>query len=186
MLKLQHNILCIAIGLCKQFLANVKLDQEHRHSTITTSICCACFQFNVVSCVHVECLDEPRHVGVCAAGSLQTITLLSIPQDIRKHNVGTANIISRLTVVVIANVGRNLVCASCVTWTTVNTSLILFIPSCVCPYMVTWTAMKYRQSIKVNLTNVGTSLNIWLKCIGALLLISSHLSTHLLVADGSM
>ena len=29
-----------------------------------------------------SCIGEPRHVGVCTAGSLHTITLLPIPQAI--------------------------------------------------------------------------------------------------------
>ena len=37
-------------------------------------------QFNVLSGGLAECLDEPRHVGVCAAESFTTATLLSIPQ----------------------------------------------------------------------------------------------------------
>ena len=35
-------------------------------------------------------------------------------------------------------------------------NIILIIPSCTCPYMVTRIAVKYRQSIKVNLVYVGT------------------------------
>ena len=37
-------------------------------------------QFNVLSGGLIECLEEPWHVGVCAAGSLTTTTLLPIPQ----------------------------------------------------------------------------------------------------------
>ena len=37
-------------------------------------------QFNVLSGGLIECLDEPWHVGVCAAGSPTPTTLLSIPQ----------------------------------------------------------------------------------------------------------
>ena len=195
MMFLTNKCICIKKALtlmhvqnASVFSANVKLNQEHRHSTMTTSIRCACFQFNAVSCVFVECLDEPWHVGVCAAGSLQTTTLLSIPQDIREHKIrSTGNITPRFTVVVIANVGRNLVCASCVTWTSGRIDRILVIPNCVCPYMVTRIAMKYRQSIKVHLVYVRTiASRVWLKCIRSSFLISSHSSTHLLVADGSI
>ena len=78
---------------------------------ITNGSICTHPQFNVHSGGLVECLDEPWHVGVYAAGSLTT-TLLSIPQwvisvesVIRKRQL---NVITSLTIVVITNERRNL------------------------------------------------------------------------------
>ena len=53
--------------------------------------------------------DHPN-VGVSTAGSLHTITLLPIPQGIieKEFLPITSNIVTSLTVVVTANVGRNL------------------------------------------------------------------------------
>ena len=93
----------------KQLLSYIKLNQEYGNSTGTAFICCACTQFNVLSGGFTECLDEPRHVGVCAAGSLQTTTLLSIPQWIwivENTTVVTISRISTLTVVVTTNIRR--------------------------------------------------------------------------------
>ena len=65
-------------------------------------------QFNVLSGGLIECLDKPRHVGVCAAGSLTTTTLLSIPQWVSEINKGdTASMTTRLTVVVSTNKWRS-------------------------------------------------------------------------------
>ena len=70
-------------------------------------------QFNVLSGSLIECLEEPRHVGVNTAGSLWTNTLLPIPQGVVgvevKHIAAVCVCISTsLTVVVTANVGRDL------------------------------------------------------------------------------
>ena len=57
-------------------------------------------QFNVLSGGLIECLDEPRHVGVRAAGSLTTTTLLSILQWVSVEEwFRTARVNTRLTVV---------------------------------------------------------------------------------------
>ena len=67
-------------------------------------------QFNVLSGGLIECLEEPWHVGVCAAGSLLGTTMLPIPQDVIKilgvyYKIGS--FVTRLTVVVTTNIGRS-------------------------------------------------------------------------------
>ena len=62
---------------------HINLNQEYYYTTtITKESWIASSQFSVLSGGLIEFLDEPWHVGVCAAGSLHTTTLLSIPQDI--------------------------------------------------------------------------------------------------------
>ena len=62
-------------------------------------------QFNVLSGGLVEYLDEPRHVGVCAARSLTTTTLLSISQwVIVEVWYRATQVNARLTVVVSTNI----------------------------------------------------------------------------------
>ena len=99
---------------CIVLLMNIKLYQEDSHSASITSIVSTCSQFNVVSCVLVKCLDEIRHddVGLCAARSFQTTTLLSITQDIWKQEHELPLYPCRFTVVVTANVVRSLICIS--------------------------------------------------------------------------
>ena len=77
---------------------------------MATIILCAGPQFNVLSGGLVECLDEPWHVGVCAAGTFFTTTVLSIPQRIIREQsvmkIASLSTTRRLTVVVITNKGR--------------------------------------------------------------------------------
>ena len=77
-------------------------------------------QFNVLSSALIECLDEPWHVGMCAAGNLTTTTLLSNPQWIIVEELcRAAQVNTRLTVVVSTNIWWNDRSSVLFTWTIV-------------------------------------------------------------------
>ena len=146
---------CVAIWQCKWHFRECKaeLGKQALYHCNHHLIWSACSQFNVVSCVLIECHDKPQHVGVCAAGSLQTTTLLSIPQDIRKQNIRTANSTSRFMVVVIANIGRSLVLLVLHGQVAEPIPFLRYPLAYVFSYTVTRTAMKYCMTIhQVNLT----------------------------------
>ena len=140
-------IIIVCYSKLDSLLAQVNFDQEYSDTAMTANILGTCSQFNVFSGVLIEWLDEPWHVGVCAAGKFQTTTLLSIPQDIigEQHVLTYGNIIPRLTVVIAAYIGRDWKCASTVTWTIDrDTVCAVGISSSVCPYVPTWIAIHDR------------------------------------------
>ena len=96
---------------------SVTCEQRAIHTNLTQS------QFNVLSGGLIECLDEPRHVGVCAAGSPTTTTLLSIPQWVSSKYcipfICTTDTNTRLTKVVSTNTWRSNACRVLLAWTIV-------------------------------------------------------------------
>ena len=125
---------------------------------------------------------------VCAAGSLTTTTLLSIPQwVIVKDGLRAAQVNTRLTVVVSTNIWWSDSSRTLFTWTidinTIYSISALLNTTSVCPDVFMWSVpihVRDRHSINISIINSEISVVIVLtECVRKIILVSLYLSTHL-------
>ena len=131
-------------------------------------------RFGIFSGCLVECLGEPRHVWVGAAGSLQPSTLLSIPKWViseKSYRDILNSVESGLTVVVLAKKGWSLSRTPIVAEARIIGLHYCINSSCVSPYVLPRVPTYDRCSIKSLESTCCTKL------------VSNQLPAHLRVCE---
>ena len=165
---IQEISMCHPMRICMIQLLNRQFN-EFQWSVTWMSFVFTYSQFNVFSGSLIECLDEPWHVGVCAAGSLTTTTLLSIPQWVIVEDwFRAARVSTRFTVVVSTNIWWSDSSRSLFTWTIIWTIKQCSIKrtTSICPDMYMWSvSICDGHSINISIINSEISVYvIWTEC----------------------